>query len=822
MMNRQRLRQKYWLALSLALLPSLLWSVPIIREIPSSYDHATHLFKAWHFWEELVPTGRVRGWSHYWGFGFPSDELVPPGGEVWVGVFRFLTLGLLPWDRTYAVALAGLMVFQSFAVFRFVRLYFGTVAGVLCAWLSFLDPGGLLEGGWEWHTHYGVWPVTLCASIALLSLERLEWVIRRGRARDVLIAGVLFGLALTTHQLALVAFAILTPLLLLDRGLRHPPLEWARCAQVLGALMIGFCVAAFYLVPFLARTDQTLDLGWMHEPLSEIGTRFLELRTFQRMWPPLHVLGVVGGAIALWKRVRGGVFFVSASVVLIMLASDVLVSGLHLERALPTLIKVEVNRLLLLAKLFWFPLAAFGLVRLARVPARLARRSGRSVWLAQVLAFALPLSLVVVNWRGIYSTQIAREVVGQQEMKYWQDFQEFISWSKNEREKNNDHYRIAYRMRRTDHSSTALPVYNGTPMYKVGYTPTQIFVNLPWLLTPQTMTAANVKFVLSTIALNSRSLRLMRQFGQLYLYSFLDYSPDPFTLSGSGHAELLEFGPEVLRIRIAGTDATSRLKLHVANYPRWEASIAGVPVPLKPATVGGVEDPMLMAAPARDGEFVLRYVYRVSDWLGLLLTMSVLPVFFGLWLLERRFQLLTKGCSWLSNRRLPLLGTGAVVLVALVVAVAMRTRTRERLLSADSIFQRVSSGDMTLASVPCERQEPLVFSCGEQRVEAQPVVDAVWGVHLCMHSESPGPLEVQLRTKVASHLGGSYAAATKGPGTIEAWLDGTSLGKIRTRHPFLRRQHLQYNTRSHSGQESTLRLSLSGTALNCFDFRILD
>jgi hypothetical protein len=277
-----------------------------------------------------------------------------------------------------------------------------------------------------------------------------------------------------------------------------------------------------------------------------------------------------------------------------------------------------------------------------------------------------------------------------------------------------------------------------------------------------------------------------------------------------------------VRIRLTGTDRTSHLKLHVANYPRWEASLAGVPVSLEPATVAGVEDPMLMAVPARDGEFVLRYVYRASDWLGLLLTLGVLPAFAGFLLLERRSHLLAKGCSWLCNRRLPLLAAGGLVMVTLVVTVAMRTRTRERLLSADSIFQRVSSGDMTLANAPCERLEPLVFRCGEQRVEAKPVVDAVWGVHLCVHSESSGPLEVQLRTNVGSYVRGFYAVPMKGRGTIEAWLDGASLGKIRTRHPFLRRQHLQYDTRSHTGQTTTLRLSLSGAALNCFDFRILD
>ena len=81
----------------LSLVPALVQAVPLLWKTPLSHDHPAHLFKAWHFWTEMLAQGRLRGWSHFWGFGFPSDEFVPSGGELWVSVFR--ALGSAPCPR---------------------------------------------------------------------------------------------------------------------------------------------------------------------------------------------------------------------------------------------------------------------------------------------------------------------------------------------------------------------------------------------------------------------------------------------------------------------------------------------------------------------------------------------------------------------------------------------------------------------------------------------------------------------------------------------------------------------------------------------------
>src|SRR6188768_4072279 len=118
---------------ALALAPAL-WQCTLLRETPLSYDHAAHLFKAWHFWAEMLGRGRLRGWSHFWAFGFPSDELVPCGGELWVCLFRVVTFGQLTWMRTYALAFAALLVFKALTAFWFTRRYFSDLAALACSW----------------------------------------------------------------------------------------------------------------------------------------------------------------------------------------------------------------------------------------------------------------------------------------------------------------------------------------------------------------------------------------------------------------------------------------------------------------------------------------------------------------------------------------------------------------------------------------------------------------------------------------------------------------------------------------------------------------
>jgi hypothetical protein len=808
----------------LALGPAFALAVPIVREVPFSRDHATHMFKVWHFWEELVPSGRLRGWSHFWGFGFPSDEMVPCGGEVWVGLFRGLTLGLLDWARTYAVAFGALMVLKTTAAFVFTRHYFGAAAAVLAAWFTLLDPGALLEGGWDWHTHWGVWPVTLSVSLCLLGMTRLDRVLVARRARDVAWCGAWFGAALLTHQLALVVFAISAPLMFVDHALRRRAFRAESYVLALGALSFGVALAAFFLLPFLARSAATFDLGWMHDRLSVVSQKVVEFQTFKGVWPPIQALGMLGVWLVARSRRRGSFLFPAAALLLVLLASDLIHGHLQLERAMPTLIKLEVSRLLLVAKLFWFPLAGVALVWLSGAPRRLSafRRPIRRVVAEGSLA-VLALLLVAPGWKAIYERQLHKPIIGQQDVEYWADFQPFLEWSRELKKRTPEHYRIAYRMEDLhNHLSTVMPMYNETPMYKVGYTPTQLFDKVPRADGDELYEAMSVKYVVSTTRIRSRTLDLRRRFGRLWVYEFNRYRPQPFSVLGAGRAELVEFAPERIRVNLDGTAPGSRLKIHVANFDRWQASIDGELLPITTATVYGPHYPLLIEVPARDGELVLEYVYRSSDWLGLLLSWCALPAFFGFWWWGRGSPRVKAATRWLEQRKRWLGFGGVGVVVVTVAIVANRTRTRERLLPAESIFHRVAAEQMFLGDVACEPIAPLTFACGGQLVMATKVVSSAWGMHLCMNAPATAPLRVQVPVEFGSFVALQYNPPREGAGAIQVNLDGQLQERLATRPAAWQRQFLQYDTRHLRGISGTLGLEFLGAAQSCFDVRLVE
>jgi hypothetical protein len=822
-----RLNPRRLVPLLLAALPAFWLSWPLLWKTPLSHDHATHLFKAWHFWEEMLGRGRLRGWSHYWAFGTPSDELVPFGSELWVALFRAATFAQLSWLHTYALAFAGLMLFQALAVYSFARNYLGRGAAVVCAWLTLLDAGAFLEGGWSWNATWGVWPVTLAMSLVLTCLTQLERLLVAGGVRHVFWGGVWCAAALLTHPMALVALAIAAPLMLLDHGLSPRGLALGFACRTLAALAFGVALASFYLVPFFARSADVQDLGWLGDSLPAVSRKLVELRTFQNVSVLVHGLALLGACFALRRRLPGALFLAAAGGVFVLLSSGVLIRDLHLERVLPSLIKLESNRFLLVAKPFWFSLAgqgAFELLRPLLVPEAVLA-SGRR-WARRLLLAGLGLALLVPGAaRHLYDTQIAKSVIGERELSYFGDLRELLAWTRAQRLSSQQHYRIAYHMWRDEHLPTLAPVFDGSLMYKVGYTPVQIFEKVPMTAEPELLEALSVKYVVSAYALQLPALKEEKRFGALYLYRFERFRPDPFTLSGPGHAELVEFSPERVRIRLEGTAPQSRLKIHVASFDRWQATLAGAVLPIQTVPVFGAEYPILMEVPARDGELELRYVYRAVDWAGLLLTLAAVPAFAAAcWFGRRQGLVALMATGVLPFRRFarPLRWSALLVLLSLAGAAFAGTTTRQKLLPRESIFWRVrGAAQMTLGGLSCSPVAPADFECGPHRVKAD-VVAGFWGLHLCMSAPDAGDLRLRVPTQLGAFLAGRYDPVKEGPGSISVSVNGTLLGSVATRPASLRQQHIQFDTRDRWHEQATIEIVLSGTARNCFDLEVLD
>jgi hypothetical protein len=798
-------------------------------DLAYSHDHAEHCFKAYHFWHQMLGRGRLRGWTHFLGFGYPSGELTPFGPELWVALFRAATLGLLSWTHTYALAFSSVVVFAVIAILVFTRRFFGTAAGVVAATIWALDPGNWYQGGFFWFEWLGVWPVTLATSLTLLALVKLgdilfaDPVAGRGRDRDLLWAVFWIATSLIVHQLPIVVYAITLPCLLLAVWLRHERIPRARVTRFAAAVGLGLGVAAFYLLPMFARNGLTQDLGVRGYSREDLAHRLVEMRLFDSAWSPIIVLGLLGAVRAVRDRAATRLFFVLCMALFVVLASDILVSVFHLERLMPGILKIEAPRMLLIAKLFFFPLAAYAAVGFFRSPPGEATAAGPSLvrraagWL--ILA-ALGAPLLAPSVLHLFHIQIDKSVEHREGSPLANDLNAFFAWSRAERTASKDLYRIAYTLvDRHDHIISISPVFNDTFMYKVGYTSAQQFRAFPMSGEPEVYRALLVKYVLSDHDISEPRLALHRVFGGLRVYRFLDYRANqPFTLTGNGTVELTRFDPERIELRLSGISPGARLKLHVATYPRWEASLNGREVSIAPAPVYGMEYPILMEVPVTDGTLVFRYVRRAPDLVGLvasLVAWLILALMLaGRWqaVLASRWGVAALGVGRRVWRvlRWPL---GAAVLAAIGLA-AWRMASPTRLPRA-SLFA-AQNGSLSLARIPCDRRAPAAWKCGPHKVEAT-VVSGAYGSHLCLTAPPVGELVLAVPATLGRFIEATYDPSDRIPGRIRVSVDGRMLGDTPTRGEEQGLQFVQVDTGAWNHTTANVRIEVSGAALHCFD-----
>lgn len=482
--------------------------------------------------------------------------------------------------------------------------------------------------------------------------------------------------------------------------------------------------------------------------------------------------------------------------------------------------------MLLVAKPFWFTLAGHAVASIAKAAPAPPERGPRpvlplvaGVFLSAVLGAPLLRPVVVY----VYETQIDKTVNHRGDTPLWNDMQQFFAWSLAERQSTGDFYRIAYQLPPHDHIFTIAPIFNHTPLYKIGYTPAQLFRSIPMSSEPDLLEVLSVKYLVSDHELAEPSLVLDRRFGQLVVYRFMRYhARHPFTLLGGGEAELVRFDPELIQIKLHGTTPGTRLKVHVSAYPRWEARLNGRHVPISPATAYGMEYPFLMEVPVGDGDLVFRYERRAVDWAGIAIS----------WLALLAFALCAFGrvepVVWPARFPEPVTA-GRVGRALAVGGVLLLLGTGVRKLSFPPPMPRGSvfglhtrDSTLTLAGQSCSRRRPAKWRCGDSEVTAK-VVKGPYGSHYCMNAPGSGPLEYEVNAKLGRFLEGRYDP-DKPTGSIRVFADGQLLGEAAA-HPDKEELRaglvfLQIDTRSRAGQSARLRFVLEGGPLRCFDFSI--
>ena len=195
-----------------------------------------------------------------------------------------------------------------------------------------------------------------------------------------------------------------------------------------------------------------------------------------------------------------------------------------------------------------------------------------------------------------------------------------MAWIKDQIARDPRFFRIAQGFDPND-DLTDLGIDLPCPLYKICFTPSGHFKYNLASLSYEAMVAVNVRFALSEhpISPERPDFVPIKVFDQrLWLYEFRDWNPVPFEVKGKGLVELKEFRDEDIVLQ-AGPGAKGLLRLNVTYFPKWRATRNGVPVPIAPLPIAGLEHSAFMQVELLPGTYRFHYQKGASDYVGTVL-----------------------------------------------------------------------------------------------------------------------------------------------------------------------------------------------------------
>ena len=245
----------------LQLQPSLLFA----NTTPAGGDMGAHVWGPDFLRDELLPSGRLTGWTPDWYAGFPAYVfyMVVPS-------LAILVLDvLLPYGVAFKlVTVSGLLALPvaAYALGRLARVAFPGPGLMAVATVPFLfDRSFTIFGGNVASTLAGEFAFSISLAVALVFVGVVLRGLETGRHRAL--AAALLGLCALCHLIPAI-FALVAAAVAVVLRPRTASLKW-----IVPVLVVGGALTSFWTIPFLLRSPYMNDMGW--EKYHEIPERLV-------------------------------------------------------------------------------------------------------------------------------------------------------------------------------------------------------------------------------------------------------------------------------------------------------------------------------------------------------------------------------------------------------------------------------------------------------------------------------------------------------------------------------------------------------------------
>jgi hypothetical protein len=382
---RAWVRARAPLLLLVAIAGALLWPL-VCGEPPASRDHAIHYFQARILVDEMLPSGRLSGWTDRLNHGFPYGEGYPTLGYLWVSAVHLLSFGVVDLRASYAWGLLGVWALSMWGVWQLAALITRDVldrwhgvsddpgrhhaaawAGCAAALAWLVDPGAARQGGWNYLMFHGVWPQLLSVALWVASLVAIMWCSRAPSLRRIAIAAMLVAGGLLAHPFGLLttacsALSFAVVLAIADDARARP----GRFRVLIAIHALGIALAFGGLATFFAAAGEMGRSPVAWADLGELAGKLATGDLFAGTWVYAGAFAMIGLGLALWSGRTLAWVCASTAIGMLVLASQDAITVLRLDLLTSAFKNLQFPRFAIALKPFVFAFAGAGATVLLR------------------------------------------------------------------------------------------------------------------------------------------------------------------------------------------------------------------------------------------------------------------------------------------------------------------------------------------------------------------------------------------------------------------------------------------------------------------------